>query len=197
MPLASPKVNMCLWHHQKLELRAIYIKNEWESTEKNLFGERWISHCFMLWKAGKGIYLQIQISRFNRSSHQRCSVRKGVLRNFTIFTGKHLCLRPAALIKKETLAQVFSCEFCKISKNTFFTEHLWATASYLFNCRLAEEGGILTDCSIKTQEPEDIVDFNFSSADVVNKIIMKVRGQLCFLFRQLNHGSICSAKTTS
>ena len=27
-------------------------------------------------------------------------------------------------IKKETLAQVFSCELCEISKNTFFTEHL-------------------------------------------------------------------------
>ena len=24
---------------------------------------------------------------------------------------------------------MFFCEFCKISKNTFFTEHLWATAS--------------------------------------------------------------------
>ena len=32
-------------------------------------------------------------------------------------------------IKKETLAQVFSCEFCGISKNTFFTENLWTTAS--------------------------------------------------------------------
>ena len=31
--------------------------------------------------------------------------------------------------KKETLTQVFSCEFCEISKNTFFTEHLWTTAS--------------------------------------------------------------------
>ena len=27
-------------------------------------------------------------------------------------------------IEKETLAQVFSCEFCEISKNTFFREHL-------------------------------------------------------------------------
>ena len=27
-------------------------------------------------------------------------------------------------IKKETLAQVFSCEFCEISKNTLSTEHL-------------------------------------------------------------------------
>ena len=24
---------------------------------------------------------------------------------------------------------MFSCEFCKISKNIFFTEHFWATAS--------------------------------------------------------------------
>ena len=32
-------------------------------------------------------------------------------------------------IKKESLAQVFSCECCEISKNTFFTEHVWTTAS--------------------------------------------------------------------
>ena len=29
-----------------------------------------------------------------------------------------------AFIKKETRAQVFSGEYCKISKKTFFTEHL-------------------------------------------------------------------------
>ena len=28
-----------------------------------------------------------------------------------------------------TLAQVFSCEFCEIFKNTFFIEHIQATAS--------------------------------------------------------------------
>ena len=68
-----------------------------------------------------------------------CSIRKGVLRNFAKFTGKHLCKSlffnkvagPAcSFIKKETLAQVFSCEFCEISKNTFSTEHLWVTASW-------------------------------------------------------------------
>ena len=58
--------------------------------------------------------------------------KKDVLRNFEKFTGKHLCqrpflnevagLRPKAcnFIKKKSLAQVFSCEFCEISKNTFF-----------------------------------------------------------------------------
>ena len=32
-------------------------------------------------------------------------------------------VRPATLFKKETVAQVFSFEFCEISKNTFNTEH--------------------------------------------------------------------------
>ena len=27
------------------------------------------------------------------------------------------------------MGQVFFCEFCEISKNTFFTEHPWTTAS--------------------------------------------------------------------
>ena len=64
-----------------------------------------------------------------RSSHQRCSIIIGVLKNSGKFTRKHLCkslfsnrvtdLRPATFIKKEALAQVFSSEFCEISKNTF------------------------------------------------------------------------------
>ena len=57
--------------------------------------------------------------------------KKVVLRNFAKFTGKHLCqrlfcnkvaglsLRPATLLEN-VLAQVFSCEFCEISKKTFF-----------------------------------------------------------------------------
>ena len=44
-------------------------------------------------------------------------MKKGVLR------------KPATLLKKQTLAQVFACEFHEISKNTFFTEHLRMTAS--------------------------------------------------------------------
>ena len=32
-------------------------------------------------------------------------------------------------IKKGSLAQVFSCEFCKISKNIYFTEHHRTAAS--------------------------------------------------------------------
>ena len=67
----------------------------------------------------------------NRNSHWSCSVRKAVLRNFAKFTGKRLCqsqflnnvagFRPqGSFIKIETLAHVFSCEFCEIFKNTLF-----------------------------------------------------------------------------
>ena len=73
---------------------------------------------------------------------QRCSWKKCALRNFTKFTG--ICVRVSFLIKlqahffglhktfwgttkkwacnftkKETLTQVFSCDFCEISVNTF------------------------------------------------------------------------------
>ena len=66
-----------------------------------------------------------------RSSSPTMFCKKEVLRNFTKFTGKYQCqglflnnvtgLRPEACnyIKKETRAKVFSCEFCKISMNTF------------------------------------------------------------------------------
>ena len=65
-----------------------------------------------------------------RSSHRRCFVKKGVLRNFAKLTGKHLCQSLFLnKVKKETLAKVFYCEFCEISKNTFSVEHLQTTAS--------------------------------------------------------------------
>ena len=56
----------------------------------------------------------------------------GVFENFAKLTGKHLCqslLFKNVDIEKENLAQVFSCEFCEVFKNTFFTEHFEMTAS--------------------------------------------------------------------
>ena len=62
-----------------------------------------------------------------RSSHRRCSVKRGVSENFTIFTGKQLCcslfliklqiLRPATLLT-ETPKQLFSCEYCEILRTS-------------------------------------------------------------------------------
>ena len=71
---------------------------------------------------------------FFRSSHQRCFIKKVFLkisRNSQVNT----CARVSFLIKfwglqkKEALAKMFSCEFCEVFKNTFFSEHLRTTAS--------------------------------------------------------------------
>ena len=71
----------------------------------------------------------------SRSSHQSYSIEKSVLKNFAIFTGKHLrwslllidfrASRPATFFKV-TPTQVFSCEYCKIF---YFDENLRITAS--------------------------------------------------------------------
>ena len=63
-----------------------------------------------------------------RSSHRRCSVKKGVLTNFAKFTGKHLW--QSFFLNKIAGLWLFSSEFCKISKNTFSTEHLQTTAVF-------------------------------------------------------------------
>ena len=46
-----------------------------------------------------------------------------------MFFKKSVRRQTCNFIKKETLAQVFSCKFYEIFKNTFFTKHLRATAS--------------------------------------------------------------------
>ena len=75
-----------------------------------------------------------EITAKHRSSRPEVFCEKGVLRNFAKFTGKHLCQglflnKVAGFIEKEILAQVFSCEFCEISKNTFnYRTHLVAAS---------------------------------------------------------------------
>ena len=65
----------------------------------------------------------------DRSSHQRCSIRKGIFRNFAKFTGKHLCqsiffnkvagLRPATLLKKRLWHRCFPANFAKFLRTPF------------------------------------------------------------------------------
>ena len=52
-----------------------------------------------------------------RSSHPEVFRKKGALKNFAKFTGKEL-----QLCQKETSAQMFSCEFCEMFKNTNFSK---------------------------------------------------------------------------
>ena len=64
----------------------------------------------------------------NKSSHPAVFCRKGVVRtdaatkvvleNFAKFTGKHLCLRPATLLKKRLLYKCFPLNFAKFSRTS-------------------------------------------------------------------------------
>ena len=101
---------------------------------------------FQLYDHSKCIQIAFPLvfPQIHGSSCPEVFCKKGVLRNFAKFTGTHLCqslffgkiagLRPATLLNKETLAQVFSCEFWEISKNTFFTGDI--RCLLLNNCRM-------------------------------------------------------------
>ena len=70
----------------------------------------------------------------NRSSRSEVCCKKGVLRKFSKFTGKHLCqslylnkvacLRPATLFKKRLWHRCFPVSFAKFLRTPFLTEHL-------------------------------------------------------------------------
>ena len=74
-----------------------------------------------------------------RSSRAEVFCKKGVPRNFTKFTGKHLCqslffnkvagLKPATLLKKRLWHRCFPVEFVKFLRISSFTERLCTTAS--------------------------------------------------------------------
>ena len=155
--------------------QTLYTMRNWFSFEKR--------QVFKCWK-----YSERNNRIDNISSHRRCCVIKDVLRNFSKFTGKHLCqilsfnkvarllfnkvvgLRAATslknrlwhrcfpvnfckiskntfcyrtppacnFIKKKTLAQVFSCEFCKILRTLFVTEHLCWLLLYVVEGKLQQ-----------------------------------------------------------
>ena len=54
------------------------------------------------------------VSIENRSSHQRCSMKKDVLKNFTKFTG-----RPATLLKKRLWHRCFPKNFANFLRTPF------------------------------------------------------------------------------
>ena len=90
------------------------------NTDESDFSENEIPDLNSLKPFGFEPKINIGVLTVVRNSHQRCSVTKGVLRNSAKLTGKHLCQSLFFNIKKETPAQVFSSEFCEISKNAFF-----------------------------------------------------------------------------
>ena len=67
----------------------------------------------------------LDINPFQAETVAQVFCKNCVLKNFAKFTVKQLCQTEACnFIIKETLAQVFSCEFCETFISKFFREHL-------------------------------------------------------------------------
>ena len=141
-PNTSPKMD----HHPAKAKIYSYITCSWHCFNMQ-YCFPWRRFCMTKFWSVR--FLSSKILLTFRSSHRRCSVRIGVVRNFAIHKktpvpeslfliklqawGTFLIkLQAWNFFKKETLAQVFSCEFCEISRSTFFTEHLLPTASVDF-----------------------------------------------------------------
>ena len=85
------------------------------------------------------IFLSSMVQRLSEVT-RRCSLNKGFLK-ISQNLQENTCVRVSFLIKlqgeacnfikKETLVQMFLCEFCKIFKDTFFIEHFpWLLVDY-------------------------------------------------------------------
>ena len=117
-------------------------------------------------------------------SHKQAVTKRCSGRNFTKFTGKHLCqslffnnpsgLRPATLLRK-TLAQVFVCELCEISKN-FFSDKTEVAAS-----------GLTCKAKSSNLSIQDLLCLFFSEYRFILKIFLfKLSSQKSFLcFKEL------------
>ena len=103
---------LCLiLYENAMKLKSSRIKEEKFASEINPLVEIFDYPGFAKWFTNKKVLslnvswtiekifsitnLKPSLARFesaqNRSSHRRCSIKKGVLKNFAKFTGKHLC----------------------------------------------------------------------------------------------------------
>ena len=89
----------------------------------------YVEICMYMQRKNSGCNETLQQVFQVRSSHQRCSTKKGVLRNFTKFTRKHLRqslffnkvagLRPATLLKKRLWHGCVPVKFVKFLRTPF------------------------------------------------------------------------------
>ena len=77
-------------------------------------------------------------------------------------------------IKKEPLAQVFSCEFCEMFKNIFFTEHLRTTASVKWKQQIIGRDKLSTAVKFT-------ISYLFLAVSTMYVILRKIKAKATFL----------------
>ena len=137
----------------------------------------------------------LQISKENSNSHRRCSVKKGVLRNFAEFPGKHLCqrlfankvesARPETLSKKSLQYRCFPVNFAKFLRTAFlqntFTRLLLRKENYRAIWMKYQP---LISLRVRVYSPGDIGEYGFTLSHAINLICVF---QLKNLYTTLSH----------
>ena len=117
----------------------VTLYTPWKHKLWNKHWEKWLKRLEK--RLGKKVRNSGNGRRCNGSNRSNLFffMKKAVPKNFAVLTGKYLCwslffnkvpsLGLQLKIRKEAPTHVFSCECCKIFKNTYFEEHLWMAAS--------------------------------------------------------------------
>ena len=102
----------------------------WAAPKKHILNR--VKDSFFYTTPLVAVFLVPKNMIINRNSNRRCSVRKGVLKNFKEFTGKHLCqnlfinkgLRSVTLLKKRLWHRCFPVNFARFLRTAFLKGHL-------------------------------------------------------------------------
>ena len=104
-------------------------------------------------------YIKLELHwNISRNSHQRCSIKKGVLRNFAKFTRKNLRqsvfvnkvtgLRSATLLTKRLWHRCFLVNFAQFLRPPFLhTEHVWWLFLYLLKVNPLSDNDNELECT--------------------------------------------------
>ena len=86
-------------------------------------------------KKNEFIDINLNLSYWPNSSRFQMFFKVDVLKNLTSFTGKHLrwssfLIKLQNFTRKRLQHRCFPVKFAKFLRTSFFTEHLWMTASF-------------------------------------------------------------------
>ena len=103
-----------IYHHIKLQISLVWHKKSY------YFGDCW---CLSL----SLVILTLAIYLTSKAATRGVLYKKAFL-EILQKSQENICASVSFLIKLQTWLQAFSCEFCEICKDIYFTENLWTTA---------------------------------------------------------------------
>ena len=106
--------------HSETSKMKLFLKNSWLYLTVGFFPK----HFKLVLSQG----ICLDKTKHNpgfRSSCPEVFCKKGVIRKFAKFTGKHLCQKPATLLKKRLWHWCFPVNFTEFLRTRFYIEHLW------------------------------------------------------------------------